>query len=107
MKLLEPYHVRLVCNKLKDKKKAAGYDDITAEYFKYTGETGVLILTKIFNSIICTEKIPPQFKIGVIIPVPKGDKDRTNMDNNRGITLMTCFRKVFEKSIMEKVTNWG
>ena len=44
--------------------------------------------------------------MGVLVPIPKGDKDRTVMDNNRGITLMTTVRKVFEKAVLEKISKW-
>ena len=43
-----------------------------------------------------TEHIPLQFKIGIILPIPKGDKDKYIQDNNRGITLLSSVAKLYE-----------
>ena len=49
--------------------------------------------TKLFSIIVKYECIPKMFKIGVIIPIPKGDKDKTRQDNysnlNTNIYLQT------------------
>ena len=55
---------------------------------------------ELFKLILQYEYIPTMFKTGVIIPIPKGDKDKTLLDNYRGITLMSVIVKVFEKCIM-------
>ena len=88
-------------------KKAAGYDGIVAEQFKYAGPKCIQIVTQLFNSICKIEKAPFQFKQGVLIPIPKGDKDQSLQDNNRGITLLPTVRKIFEKSLMNtKISKW-
>ena len=43
---------------------------------------------------------------GLIVPVPKGDKDKSNQDNYRGITLMSVVRKIYEKGLLEKISDW-
>ena len=40
--------------------------------------------------------------MGIIIPIPKGDDDRTRQDNHCGISLMTGFAKLFEKWLLSK-----
>ena len=56
-------------------KKAPGYDRISAEHFKHAGSKCIHVVTYVFNRICETEKVPFRFKRGVLIPIPKGDKD--------------------------------
>lgn len=61
---LTPFDIKQIasiCRSLKT-KKAPGYDGITTEHLKYAGEKCLTVLTKIFNAIIVSESIPPQFK---------------------------------------------
>ena len=95
-----------ICSTLKT-KKAPGYDGIAAEHFKFAGPKCMEIVAKIFNSICVIERAPIQFKRGVLIPIPKGDKDRSLQDNHRGITLLQTMRKMFEKGLLKKnVSDW-
>ena len=48
------------------------------------------------------EVIPDHFKKGVIVPIPKGTKNRSDHDNYRGITLTSCFSKIFEKLLLKR-----
>ena len=85
--------IRSICRKLKC-KKAPGHDEISAEYFKYTGEKFINILTNLYSRISVIEKIPMHFKYGIIVSIPKGDKDKCMQDNYRGITLLqTIYKK--------------
>ena len=45
--------------------------------------------------------------MGIIIPIPKGDDDRTRQDNHCGISLMTGFAKLFEKWLLSKLEPWA
>ena len=89
------------------RNKAPGFDNITAECFHYAGEKFIKCLVKLFNILCVTEYIPCQFKKGVIVPIPKGDKDKSCKDNYRGITLLTVISKVYEKCIIKRVENWA
>ena len=42
----------------------------------------------------------------MIIPIPKGEKDKSKQDNYRGITLMSTMRKIFEKGMLDKISSW-
>ena len=91
-----------ICNKLKC-KKAPGFDGITSEHVLYGGNFLVKCLTWLFNGISHIEQIPIHFKRGIIIPIPKGDKDKLLQDNHRGITLIPVFAKIYEKCILKRV----
>ena len=60
-------------------------------------------LAKLFSWIVKYVCIPEAFKVGIIIPIPKGDKNRTKQDNYRGITLIPDIAQLFEKWIMSRI----
>ena len=64
-------------------------------------------IVKLFNLFVKFEYIPDNFKLGIIVPVPKGNKPLTNQDNYRGITLQPVFCKIFEKCIMARLDKWS
>ena len=71
-----------------NKKKSAGPDDLMAEHLKYGGQSIIMWLTGILNSIIDVEQVPACFKPGVSIPIYKGGgKDPLNVNSYRGTTL--------------------
>ena len=55
--------------------------------------------------IIRFEYVPRMFKIGIIIPIPKGDKNRWYMDNYI-YTLTSVLAKMFEKFIVGRIDPW-
>ena len=88
-------------------KKAPGIDNIQAECYKYGGKCFIECITKLFNLLCNVEYVPSQFKKGVIIPIPKGDKDKSLKDNYRGITLLPVMSKIFEKCIIVRIEKWS
>ena len=88
-------------------KKAPGYDGIQPEHIKYGGDVCITVLKNLVNSICLSENIPHQFKIGVIIPLPKAGKDRIIQDNNRGITLQGTVAKLYDKAILQRIQRWA
>jgi hypothetical protein len=91
-----------LCKSLK-RKKAPGWDGITGEHIKHGGKYLVKFLTWPFNKITEHEYIPSPFKKGIIIPIPKGTKDRSCQDNYRGITIIPVIAKMYEKCIMNRL----
>lgn len=92
-------------NKLKS-NKAPGWDMVCSEHLKYGGPVLHGQLTNLFNAIVKTEHIPSSFRKGVVIPIPKGNKDPSITDNNRGITLMPVIAKLFNRVILERYRDW-
>ena len=88
-------------------KKAPGCDQITSEHIKYGGNRLMQCLTKLFNYINKYEYIPTSFKIGIIIPIPKGTKSRLYQDNHRGITLLPTVAKMYEKILYHRMLAWA
>ena len=77
-------------------KKAPGWDNVTSEHIKYSGVLIKSTITWVMNGIIKTNKIPNSCKRGILIPVPKPNKDTSKKDNNRGITLLPVLYKILE-----------
>ena len=86
--------------------KAPGFDSLQPEHIKHGGKMCINVLKNLFNSICLLEHIPYQFKIGVIIPLPKADKDRILPDNNRGITLLGSIAKLYDKAVLTRIKVW-
>ena len=100
-----PSEVQKLIGKLK-RNKAPGWDGITAEELKNMGPMGVSSITWMLNSFINQTNIPMSLKKGLLVPIPKHDKDSSIKDNNRGITLLPVFYKLLEKIIIEREKTW-
>lgn len=85
--------------------KAAGPDDLDPEHLRFGGQQLVKVLTLLFNSMVLTSHIPPSFRHGLVIPIPKGhNKDLTNPSNYRGITILSNVSKLLEKLVIWRIS---
>ena len=81
--------------------KSAGPDHITYEHLIYAGPILPKVLTILFNAILCSAYIPSTFKHGYVIPLPKShNKPLDDPSNYRGISLLSCISKLFEKLLL-------
>ena len=86
--------------------KACGQDCIINEYFKHTSTVLLSPLEKLFNKILNSGGFPAQWSVGVIVPVHK--KGEINDPNNyRGITLVSCFSKLFTSVLNQRLKQWA
>ena len=103
---LTPAEVEKAIKKL-HLKKAPGHDNITAEHLRYGGYRLIQVLCWVYNACIKTEYVPHNFRIGVQIPLHKGKNTcPLKPDNYRGITLLSCFNKLFEMLIWQRIEDW-
>ena len=87
-----------------DTSKSTGHDEITAKMFKCTAESITPSLTKLFNFSISTGVFPSEWKIGRIVPIPKGN-NRLLPSGFRPISILPIVSKLLErhvKSVIEK-----
>ncbi len=75
--------------------KACGNDLILNEYIKASKDVLLPLWMKLFNNVLDSGKIPEDWQIGTIVPIYKGKGDVNNVDNYRGITLLSCIGKLF------------
>ena len=74
--------------------KSCGSDNILNEYFISAASILLEPLELLFNKILDSGKFPTDWSTGIIVPIhKKGDVNDPN--NNRGITLVSCFAKLF------------
>ena len=78
----------------------------STEHLKYGGSIVRATITWVMNSIIWSGIIPVSLKKGLLVPIPKPNKDQSIKDNNRGITLLPSLYKLFEKLIIHRETHW-
>lgn len=97
-----------VCQASKSLKmgKATGIDGIQSEHLKYGGPFMHLFLARLFTLMTTAEWRPPVMRKGIIIPVPKGSKDPSIPDNNRGITLRSILGKLYDKILLGRAEQW-
>ena len=80
------FEVELAIGKLKN-HKSPGIDQIPAELIKAGGRTICSAIHKLIISIWNKEELPEEWKELIIVPIyKKGDK--TDCNNNRGISLL-------------------
>jgi hypothetical protein len=83
-------------------RRSGGADGLLAEHLKNGGPALAVWLKRIFSSIIHLEQIPPSFKLGMIVPVHKGEgRDPQICNNYWGITLTSILSKCLEVVILE------
>ena len=77
--------VKLVANKIKN-GKASGLHMLSAELVKLANDSSMLVFTKLLNKL---------YKGG----------DEANLNNYRGITLLSIFGKFFLGVLLDRLTN--
>ena len=86
--------------------KSSGFDNIINEYFKNAAEVLIEPLRKLFNKILNSRSFPMHWAVGMVVPIHK--KGNTNDVNNyRGITLISCFAKLFTSILNTRLKNWS
>ena len=87
--------------------KTPGYDEVTKEHLKYAGVPMYRVLSILYNAILQTEYIPINFRRGVQVPLYKGkNASILDVNNYRGITLLTTFNKLFEVIFWKRLEQW-
>ena len=87
-------------------KKSTGHDGICSKTIKFSASVLADHLAHFFN--ICFEKecFPNFLKNAKILPLYKNG-DKTEPDNYRPISLLSCISKLFEKLIFKRISNFA
>ncbi|VVC31114.1 Reverse transcriptase domain [Cinara cedri] len=86
-------------------KKSPGIDLITAEVARQLPKTALIHLTHILNSILRLSYFPIQWKVSLIILIPKPGKPPDTPSSYRPISLLHFFVKLCEKMILKRISN--
>lgn len=83
--------------------KALGPDNIPIEVWKCLGDITIVWLTKLFNSIFRSNKMPDEWRRSILVPIFKNKGDIQNCTNYRGIKLMSHTMKLWERVIERRL----
>ena len=83
--------------------KALGPDNIPIEVWKCLGDIAIVWLTKLFNSIFRSNKMPDEWRRSILVPIFKNKGDVQNCTNYRGIKLMSHTMKLWERVIEHRL----
>lgn len=101
--IIEPETDKFI-NSLKN-NSAPGPDGITSEHIKTVKPHILKPLTYLINKILSQGVFPDELKNTIVIPIHK-DKDKTDVQNYRPISLTSQISKVVEKAIKERLTRF-
>ena len=86
--------------------KSCGIDDILNEYFLKAADILIEPLHILFNKILDSKSFPAQWATGLIVPLHK-KRSYDNTNNYRGITLISCFAKLFTSVLSNRLKQWA
>ena len=97
--------VRKITTKLKN-NKSPGIDGIVNEYIKYGIDKIANVLTAIFNLVLKAGIFPKSWLTGIIKPIYKNKGSKSDANNYRGITLVSCLGKVFTGLLNKRLSDF-
>ena len=86
--------------------KACASDLILNEFLKFSKTKMLTAFTKLFNIVFTSGFIPDDWSQGIISPIYKNKGDKSNPDNYRGITILSCFGKLFTAVLNTRLNNY-
>ena len=93
-----------IVNLLKNNKSPSLFDNILNEYLKYCNNPEFISLVcQLFNVILDSGIFPEVWSKGIILPIYKNKGDSNNPDNYRGITILSCFGKLFTSALNKRL----
>ena len=86
--------------------KTSGPDKLLNEFFIHGEHLLLPYIETIFNVILNTGYFPSEWAVGEIVPLHKKGS-LNNVDNYRGITLLSAFGKLFTRVLNNRLTEWA
>ena len=91
--------------KLKN-NKSNGIDNVINEFIKYSPSEYKLLILKLFNTVLKTGLMPKDWLTSFISPAFKNKGSKSDPNNYRGISLISCIGKLFTALINYRVTQF-
>ena len=83
--------------------KAMGPDGIPIKVWRCLGDIAIVWLTKLFNHIFRSNKMPDEWRRSILVPIYKNKGDIQSCTNYRGIKLMSHTMKLWERVIEHRL----
>ena len=105
VELNKPFSPEDITRAIKSLKnnKSCGNDLILNEFLKCSESKMLNIFCKLFNVVFDSGIIPVTWTEGIICPIYKNKGDAGNPDNYRGITILSCFGKLFTAALNNRL----
>jgi hypothetical protein len=83
--------------------KALGPDDIPIEVWRCLRDIAIVWLTKLFNTIFRSNKMPDEWRRSILVPIFKNKGDIQSCTNYRGTVSKNQFGFILGRSTMEAI----
>ena len=83
-----------------------GISGISSKIMKLIPDTFTPIFTKLINSAIDSGSIPEDWKSALVTPLFKNKGKTTDLNNYRGISVLSPMAKIFEKVLATQITKY-
>ena len=80
-----------------------GPDEIHYHFFRHMGPTAKTTLLAVLNKVFISHEYPGTWLHAHIIPILKPNKDPTLAESYRPISLTSCYHKIFERMVKERL----
>ena len=97
--------IRKAISQLKN-GKAPGFDGILNEHIKNSCEIFMPLYLKLFNTVFETGIFPDSWHEGKLRPIYKNKGERSNPENYRPITVLSCLSKLFTAILNARLTKF-
>ena len=101
MRRIQESEVREALKRMKG-GKAMGPDGIPIEVWRCLGDIAIVWLTKLFNYIFRSNKMPDELR-SILVPIYKNNGDIQSYTNYQGIKLMSHTMKLWERVIEHRL----
>lgn len=106
VKLTKPNEIVEIIKKLPN-QKAPGIDEIDNKMIKNLPKKAIVQLMYIINAILLLGHYPQQWKMAIVAPIPKPNKDLSDPINYRPISLLNSLSKICEQVILRRILDYS
>ena len=85
------------------KNSSPGLDDIENIFLRKLPQNYLDYLLNLFNKSWINEEVPPDWKIGLLVPILKPDKNSMHKDSYRPISMLSCVGKLMERLVNSRL----
>jgi hypothetical protein len=99
---IQEYEVKDALKRMKG-GKAMDQDGIPIEVWRTLGDIAIVWLTKLFNLIFRSNKMPDEWRRSILVPIFKNKGDMQSCTNYQGIKVMSHTMKLWERIIEHRL----